>query len=133
MTIPISLLLAHFVGDFLLQSDAMAVGKSKSLKWLTLHVLIYSLCFVPWGLPFVLMTFATHFLTDAMTSRITAKLWFFERLWTGCSGQCNPDFLPNNHTCWKYVDGRRHWFFVMVGLDQLIHFATLALTFKLVS
>jgi hypothetical protein len=47
MTISVPLLLwlwfAHWVGDFVLQSDAVARGKSKSNVVLTDHVAIYAL------------------------------------------------------------------------------------------
>ena len=146
MTIPISLLVAHWVGDFLLQTDKMAVGKSKHLGWLTLHVLVYSLTITMWGLYIVWsrlfldpkrftevlgslfsLTFVTHFLTDAITSKITSKLWFFERRYYGADMPIDPS------DDWYYVEGKRHWFFVMIGLDQLIHFVTLAYTLKLLS
>lgn len=119
MTLPLSMLAAHFVGDFVLQSDEMAIGKSKSFHVLTLHCFVYSLCFIFWGWKFFVVTFVTHYITDAVTSRITSRLWFFKPY-----GESN---------MWRYVEGRRHWFFVMVGLDQLIHFTTLTWTFQLLS
>lgn len=121
--IPIVLLAAHFVGDFIFQSDWMATNKSKSWKALALHVLVYSAVIAGvfnWsyflrGDHFVLsqiavgkwfaLTFISHFVTDAITSRINARLW-----------QAN----------------ERHWFFVGIGADQLIHAVTLALTFQIV-
>ena len=102
--IPLVLLVVHFVADFLLQSDWMAVNKSKRWDALALHVSIYAACFVWLGLAFVGVTWATHFLTDALTSRATSALW-----------QRN----------------QRHWFFAMIGFDQLIHAATLGATWQL--
>lgn len=128
-TIPVSLLIAHFVGDGLLQSDWMALNKSKSLKALSLHVLIYSLCFSIWGPRFWAITFVTHWATDFITSRLTSMLWFIK---------LRPfmSVLPDA-TWWDYVanvaNGKRHWFFVVILFDQLIHFVTLAATFKLLT
>lgn len=104
MTIPLLLLVVHFVADFLFQTDWMAINKSKQWDALALHCLVYSACFLvvtEFPVPFVLVTFATHFTTDAITSRITTRLWQADQ---------------------------RHWFFVVIGLDQLIHATTLALT-----
>ena len=104
MNISLIILTNHFVSDFLLQNDWMAVNKSKRLDALLLHVTIYSLTFIWLGWKFVLITFITHLITDAITSRITRMLYY-------------PIFY-------------RHWFFAVIGLDQLIHYWTLALTYK---
>lgn len=107
------LLFVHFVADFIFQNDYMALGKSESLTPLFYHACVYqavmSLGFglvLGWDLPshiaLVLCTFsfAAHFVTDYWTSRLNKKLWK----------------LPS-----------KHWFFVSVGFDQFIHFATLFL------
>lgn len=120
MTLPLTLLAAHFVGDFLLQSDQMAINKSKSDKWLLLHVLVYSACFLPWGWRFALVTAVLHFWTDFWTSRLTSKLWFMTPL--------GPSTRP---TLWRVkTPNTRHWFFVAIGADQLLHYVTLALTWR---
>ena len=129
MTIPLTILAAHFVGDFLLQSNWMALNKSKKFEALAIHCMIYSSCFVFWGPKFFFITLLTHFLTDYLTSRWTSKLWFIEVL----------PLRPEHATSyWTYThvakvgNSKRHWFFVVIGLDQLIHFATLALTLRYV-
>jgi hypothetical protein len=96
------LLTTHFVADFLLQSDWMALNKSKSWKALIAHCAVYAACFVYFGLAFAVITFLLHALTDTVTSRITSKLW---------------------------QAGERHWFFVVIGFDQLIHYFTLIGTY----
>ena len=130
MTITLGLLLMHFIGDFALQSDWMATYKSKRLDALALHCGIYALCFVPWGLPFVAITFVAHAVTDAVTSRATAALWFFRRedgIWTQAE-YAVPTHGRTLVNPWTPVEGKRHWFFVVIGADQLLHFAQLALT-----
>jgi hypothetical protein len=137
MTLPISLIVAHFVGDFLLQSDWMALNKSKNFQALSAHVLIYSLIMMLWAIGhlnteyvsngvvlFALATFITHLLTDAVTSRITSKLWFL---------QMEQRELLDGWFYGKVKPGYRHWFFVMIGFDQVIHYVTLALTIKFLS
>lgn len=98
------LLSMHFIADFVLQSDWMAINKSKRWDALIVHVGIYSVCFLPWGGQFAMLTFVFHFVQDAITSRINARLW-----------QSN----------------QRHWFFVAIGADQLLHSWLLAITFAL--
>jgi hypothetical protein len=92
------LLLAHFVGDFILQSDWMAGNKTTSWKAMGSHIGLYTLCLVPFGLVFALVNGLAHFATDSITARMTKAL---------------------------YAKGERHWFFVVIGADQLIHYATM--------
>lgn len=97
----------HFLGDFIMQSSYMAINKSKSNKVLLLHVTIYGLPFtlagvllgIPWFGP---INAVLHFMTDWVTSRITSQLY------------ANPD---------------KHWFFVVIGADQAIHFTCLFCTY----
>jgi Protein of unknown function (DUF3307) len=107
------LLLAHWVGDFVLQSQWQATNKSKRLDALALHVAIYSAVLLvaavillgAWrGVVFTLVNAALHFATDFVTSRVAARFWE-QRDW--------------------------HRFFVMLGFDQFVHHATLAATLML--
>lgn len=107
----IGLLFAHFIADFVCQTHWMATNKSKDWHALRCHVLTYAGImgavvviyrgFTLAAADFTAITFATHFVTDAITSRITAKLWATKRV---------------------------HDFFVIVGFDQWIHATTLILT-----
>ena len=116
VTIIYVLLVAHFVGDFLCQTDWMALNKSKRLDALALHVGVYIgvVAFIYFlflkqilftdaadGWAFIAVNAVAHFVQDAITSRINARLW-----------QAN----------------QRHWFFVGIGADQLLHYVTLFVT-----
>jgi hypothetical protein len=106
MQISLLLLTLHWFADFVLQSDWMAINKSKNWKALCLHTLVYSLTFTPfYGLAFTAITFLLHTAQDAVTSRVNSKLW-----------QAN----------------QRHWFFVSIGFDQLLHYYLLAWTLGVV-
>lgn len=100
------ILFAHFIGDFILQTNWMAQNKAKNSFVLTHHVVVYSLCLLPFGPLFALVNFILHFATDYVSSRITAKLW---------------------------VKGDLHWFFATIGADQLLHYAALFLTYPIFS
>ena len=114
------LLVAHFVGDFICQSDWMAQNKSKSWTALAAHVTAYGFALMLTlliGLWMVLgaetrlggpswvlwwgVNAAAHFVQDAITSRINARLWQAKMI---------------------------HWFFVGIGADQLLHYVTLFVT-----
>lgn len=99
---PYILIWFHFFADFLFQTDSMALNKSKRWDWLLLHVSVYTLMFVPFGLKFMAVTFAAHLVTDAVSSRITSRLVH----------------LPS-----------KHWFFVVIGADQALHMTQLLLTY----
>ena len=143
MNIPLILLAIHFVADFVLQTDWMATNKSKRWDALALHVSVYSGAFLLWALwhygnepaavQFAALTWVTHFATDAVTSLVTSRLWFFKRA-DGIWAQADYAFPKHGQTLvnpWIPEGGNRHWFFVAIGFDQLIHAATLAATWRL--
>lgn len=96
------ILTLHLLGDFVLQSQKMALNKSKSSKWLGAHVGVYTLCLLPLGPAYAAVNGALHFATDFVTSRITS---------------------------WLYRENRIHEFFLIIGCDQYIHVVTLLATF----
>ena len=107
----ISLIIAaHFIADFIFQTDKMALNKSSSIKWLLAHILSYTFSILiylgivfkigivqkslEFAAYFALFNGATHFIIDFITSRIMKTLWLQEK---------------------------RHDFFVMLGVDQALH------------
>ena len=108
----VMMVLIHFLADFGLQTHDQAVNKSSSNKFLFYHVGVYSLIWlvatfatIGWkSLLFATITFAAHFTTDYITSRISKP--FFAK----------QDF---------------HNGFVVVGFDQLLHMIQLYFTIKL--
>lgn len=120
------LLAGHFIGDFIMQTDEMAKGKSTS-NWVLLnHVLMYGIGIgvsgwmlfmftdifvrIPGHLPrlqpflwltWLIVNMVLHFVTDYFTSRWTSKL---------------------------YQADRRHDFFTVIGFDQFLHASALLLT-----
>ena len=93
----------HTLADFFLQTDNMAVNKSSSNKWLLFHVSVYGGCLLPFGGWYALLNAFLHFWTDYCTSRMTTRLWKARE---------------------------RHWFFVVIGVDQALHVTSLFLTYR---
>ena len=102
------------------------------------HVLIYGACLSvaaglmfpsPQWLPFVWVNCVLHFATDYATSRLTSKLFMgqFDVLEIVSSvSLTNPtDFSAANKVAMKN-NFSLHNFFIVVGIDQLIHQLTLA-------
>ena len=102
----LSLVWLHFFADFVLQTDKIALNKSNDNEILLQHVAIYAFCFLGFGPFYALANMMLHFITDWFTSRITKRLW---------------------------LAGERHWFFVVIGIDQAIHMTCLFATYDLLA
>lgn len=100
------ILALHFIGDFLLQSDRMSKNKSKSLRWLSAHICVYTLALTPLGLTFAMVNGFAHLCIDYGTSKATSRLWEAKKT---------------------------HWFFVVIGADQLVHYALLFWTYTMLA
>ena len=107
MYVLLAIFVVHFLADFVFQTSQMATGKSKSLKWLSIHVGVYGLVSLLsmylvgnsvnsyyLGFSWWLGNVALHFITDFLTSKVTSHFWESKNL---------------------------RLFFVMIGFDQLIH------------
>ena len=91
----------HFVSDFVLQTDYIALNKSKYTECLLTHCVIYSTPFLIFGLEYAFINGILHFIVDYLSSSLTTYFWAKEQ---------------------------RHWFFVTIGCDQAIHTTCLMLT-----
>lgn len=106
------ILVTHFLADFALQTPEQAIQKSSSNTQLLWHVSTYTAVwlFISFGilgtfwkpLIFVIITFLAHFGTDYYTSRIVK------------SYKEKEDY---------------HNMFVVIGADQVLHYAQLFLTY----
>lgn len=97
-----AILILHFIGDFVLQSDRIAKNKSKSVIILTEHVSIYMVVMSLISPIYGVINAVLHFIVDFITSRITAHLW---------------------------KNGKTHLFFVTIGFDQMLHMMQLIGTY----
>jgi hypothetical protein len=124
MNLPLSIIALHTLGDWFLQSNWLRMNKSKHWDVLFIHCLVYTACFYFYGWTFMGVTFVTHFCTDFITSRLTTRWWFID-----LSERIKDDRLefPTFEFARVYP-WKRSRFFKTIGIDQLIHFTTLALT-----
>jgi len=101
-------IVAHYVGDFILQSREIATKKSSSILALSIHVAIYAATLLAFSFlvdftfhqraVFVIYNGLLHFIVDYISSRITTKAW-------------------NNGNMEKFWD--------TIGADQFAHIYTL--------
>lgn len=107
----VTLLIMHWLFDFVCQSDEMVINKSTSLKWLSIHVGVYSIGLFIFAffflspldaLSWAIFNAFLHFCVDDNTSKLGAYFW---------------------------KKDMRRWFFVTVGFDQLFHYFCLFTTY----
>ncbi len=97
---------AHFIGDFLFQTTYMSFNKSKDIKALLWHCLVYSIPLLIFGWKFAFLGGFLHFPIDYVTSKATAYLWEKKKV---------------------------KWFFTVIGFDQAIHMSILVFILKFMS
>jgi len=103
------LLIAHWIGDFLLQTTNMALKKSSSLKWLLLHVAVYTLTLFAFAvftfswqiaLGYTIVNGVLHLIIDFFASKLASRFLEKPRI-----------------------------FYPIIGFDQLLHLSCLYYTF----
>jgi hypothetical protein len=116
----------HWIADFVLQTHDMATKKSTSNKWLTKHIMMYVIGMsataililfitsnIVSALLWLVVNGALHWLTDYFTSRWTSKLYAKQQF----------------YSTKKYINFPA--FFSVIGLDQVIHYFCLIITYAL--
>lgn len=100
----LAVIIAHWVGDYVLQSESMAVGKATSLRWLTIHVLVWTASIGIITLYFgttwdwILAMGVAHWLQDFVTSKINS---YYQRT------------------------KQLKLFWLSIGTDQMLHYCVL--------
>jgi len=121
------LIVIHYIADFMYQDEDMALGKSKNYKQLLRHTVTYTIVFfvfcalfcvffdIHWtskNLLFFPITFICHTVIDYFTSKVVSKKFENKIFYTG---------IPNFGA------------FSIIGMDQVLHYGTLFLTYLLVN
>lgn len=124
--------IGHWVSDFVLQSSWMATNKSKTNVALTAHILTYtaSLIMVVCA-PIILFTYLSPSYTSVAHVSIAVSLM----VWALINGVFHfmTDYYTSRWTSRLWQSGDTHNFFVVIGLDQAIHYITLFGTFPSLS
>lgn len=126
-----SIIIIHWIADFIFQDEKWALGKSKNWKDLLSHTISYSLIWLFFGiiwlfipprpeiqptsnlflpLSFAVITFIAHTITDYFTSRIVSKKFAKQEYGSP---------IPNIGA------------FTIIGFDQVLHYVQLFLTYYL--
>lgn len=128
LAVILSIILIHWVADFVFQAEVWAENKSKELKPLLKHTYTYSAIWLIVGSLakatgaihlepgvlslFVLITFVLHTATDYFTSKIVSKRFANKHY-----GSPIPNFGA----------------FTVIGFDQVLHYTQLFLTYYLLT
>lgn len=112
-----SIIIIHWIADFILQTEKQGMNKSKDFDILLSHTINYSIVWILFGIFYTLitdtvklipliilfsiLTFFIHTITDYYTSKITSKRYL------------------KNH----FYGFNGFWFWI--GLDQILHYIQL--------
>ena len=113
----VTLLVAHVIGDFFLQTQEMAEQKSEKKSAMIFHCLIYSALFVPIA-PFI-------FKALGIAGSFAPTIWVLSIGWVhGMIDTITADIYKH------YVQktGYKRGFFNTLGVDQLLHILFLFLS-----
>lgn len=108
----------HFIADFLLQSNDMAIRKSQDPLVLLKHVGIHMGVFFVGGLVFFgfIGAFLVALANAAFHAVIDWNVWRAFKRWVQ---KKHPGMTTQEQVMMD--DNARHWFFVTIGFDQLLH------------
>lgn len=114
MALIIWIMFAHYVADFLVQTEWMAKGKSKRWAPLIAHIATYTLTIMLMGgLPIVLLGGLS-----------IAHWWILYCIINGL-GHMVTDYFTSRASGKAYREGKIRKFWAIIGFDQFIHMSTL--------
>lgn len=128
------IMFSHWFADFYCQTHEMAVNKSTSNYWLFKHICSYT-----WNFYLSIVVFALIFMVCAYfwpimmvtTFPILSEISFILVLkFVAINAMCHwvTDYFTSRWTTKLWKENRMHDFFVVIGLDQLIHYTTYIIT-----
>lgn len=122
----LSILVIHWIADFVFQTDKQAKGKSNNWSDLLSHTFNYS--FVWWVMGLIYLAFSFKQFPIQPTSNLLPILYFGIITFI-----CHTitDYFTSRLNKYLWNKGRVHDFFISIGFDQLLHYFQLFLTYKL--
>jgi len=105
MSVLVSILIIHYISDYIFQTRWIAENKSKSWMTCLFHAYLYSIPFLllPTDSVMFCRLCMLHFFTDLVTSRLSANYYKADNL---------------------------KMFWIIIGLDQLLHIFQLLYIYK---
>jgi len=131
----ITLFITHFVADFLLQSREMGQRKSKEIKYLLKHLGIIHMMFVvpaclimglDQGIKFTFLNTFFHGIIDALIWKVYPLTVYYRR--HKLKHLFSPSSLVSSDMTFRYWEDKV--FYSFIGLDQMLHYATIILLFS---
>ena len=122
----IVLLIAHFLADFVFQTENMKKNKSGSIAVLFLHAFIYTIAF------FNIFFLYTLMISYFSLTTITLQHWF--QMVVGISivnGIIHYiiDYFTSQLNKWLWNTKKLNLFFISIGFDQLLHTGLIIISF----
>lgn len=122
----IAILFAHFLSDFVLQTEYMKKNKSEKISILSAHVAVYTVTF------FILFVIYGWFVSTFIGSMISQQHWV--EMAVGISivnGILHYiiDYFTSILNKWLWNTNRTNLFFISIGFDQWLHTALLVFSF----
>ena len=119
-----AIIVIHYIADFCIQTDKEAKGKSKNWKDLLSHTFKYSL--VWWIASLIYLAYTFNQFPIQPTSNILPGLYFF-LITLIC--HTITDYFTSRWVKKSFEKQDYHNGFVKIGLDQVLHYIQLFLTF----
>lgn len=103
----------HWIADFIFQSQEIAKNKYKYIDVLLKHIMQY-----------MFISFGLHLLINGAINHETLAYWII----INTVLHFIVDFITSKITHYLYEKNEIHMFFVVIGLDQLLHYICLFTT-----
>lgn len=123
-----TIIIVHYIADFIFQTDEMAINKSKSNLYLFRHVFIYTLVWLTGTILFCIPQM-NNFTTELWSIYVLKFVIIFPLITFIC--HFITDYYTSRWSSYLYQKGERHNFFLVIGFDQILHYLQLFITYNL--
>jgi hypothetical protein len=118
-TVILVILFAHFFGDFVIQPHRIAVNKWHDNKALWMHVLLYTLALFLFSWAFLIPYDGAAFLCYLGWAIVNGLVHFVI------------DYSISKDRQEYWVERNFQMYFIFFGVDQMLHYAILAVTYPI--